>query len=188
MAKSQPARRKPVATAKPAGKASKVTKTVSKPVAKAATKSASHSASRVLAEQVIETPAKPEVSNVLRGVLESMPDYELRHHLLWACQTSHSVNNGLEEKLLVAGKHVTPYHIDTDSEDDVESENDSEELYESDESGDAGNEMRRKRRPITIGDDEYTQRYPKCENCKVKFDVVHNEDRHCQWHPGKRLL
>ena len=76
--------------------------------------------------------------------------------------------------MLVRGKDVVRYHVDTESEDDESSE--SEESESQSDAGDGST--------IAIGDDEYTSRMAICENCKQEFDVTLNDRGDCVWHPG----
>ena len=96
--------------------------------------------------------------------------------------------------MLVQGKDVVRYHVDTDSEDDANSEIESEESElesesESDTSDKSDSDREsKKRKPIAIGNEEYTARMTMCENCNEEFNVTLNDRGDCMWHPGIVLL
>jgi hypothetical protein len=107
-------------------------------------------------------PAKPVA---LKKAIMSLSAELLRNELEFLCQEFPAVIHTLEDRLLVQGKDVVRYHIDTDSEDNANSEGSESE------SSPAGGE-------------EYTARMATCENCNQEFDVALNERGDCLWHPG----
>jgi hypothetical protein len=82
------------------------------------------------------------------------------------------------------------YHVNTESEDDANSEIESEESEPESDASDISDLDREstKRKPIAVGDEEYTARMATCENCKQEFDVTLNDRGDCEWHPGIVLL
>jgi hypothetical protein len=117
-------------------------------------------------------PAKPAVPDALKKAIESLGTKSLRKELKFLCQKFPAVIHTLEDRLLVQMKDVVRYHIDTDSEDHANSEGSESE------SSPAGE----------IGDERYTARMAKCENCSQEFDVTLNKRGDCLWHPGIDLL
>jgi hypothetical protein len=138
-------------------------------------------------------PAKPTVSHTLKEAIKSLGTELLRKELEFLCHEYPAVIQTLEGRLLVQGKDVVRYHLDTESEDDVNSEIESEESEESELESDASDKSdldreSTKRKPIAIRDEEYTARMATCENCKEEFDVTLNDRGDCYWHPGIALL
>ncbi|KAH0543880.1 hypothetical protein GP486_008544 [Trichoglossum hirsutum] len=117
--------------------------------------------------------AKPVVPDALKKAIESLGAELLRKELNFLCQHHRNVIYTLEDRLLVRGKDVVRYHIDSDSED--------RESSEGSESGSSAageidpNRESDRREPIAIGDEEYTARIATCENCNQEFDVTSNE-------------
>jgi hypothetical protein len=135
-------------------------------------------------------PVKPTVSDALKEAINSLGTELLRGELEFLCHEFPIVIHALENRLLVQGKDVVRYHIDTDSEDDANSEIESEESESESDVSDKSDSDResKKRKPIVIGDDEFTARMATCENCKQEFDVTLNDRGDCVWHPGIVLL
>jgi hypothetical protein len=133
-------------------------------------------------------PPKPTVSNALRQVIKTVDADKLRRWVTFYCESLGPLREGLEMKLLVAGKEVVRYHEDSISEDDKDSKNESnsESGTEGEDESDTGEypERRKKRKPITAADDELVPRFAKCLNCKEEFDVTCNDRGDCMWHPG----
>jgi hypothetical protein len=136
------------------------------------------------------SPTKPTVSTALRQAIKSLSAELLRDELQALCHQFPAIIHSLENRLLVQGKDVVRYHVDTDSEDDANIEIESEESeLESDGSDNSDSDREsKKRKPIAIGDEEYTARMAMCENCKEEFDVTMNYRGGCVWHPGIVLL
>ena len=123
-------------------------------------------------------PTKSTVSHALKEAINSLSTELLRKELEFICDQFPIIIHTLEDRLLVQGKNVVRYHADTDSEDEANSEIESEE-------GDSESE---KRKPIAIGDEEYTARMAMCKNCKQEFHVTLNDRGDCVWHPGIFIL
>jgi hypothetical protein len=139
-------------------------------------------------------PAKPTVSDALKEAIKSLSAELLRRELEYLCHEFPAVIHTLEDRMLVQGKNIVRYHVDTDSEDDANSEIESEESeLESESESDASDKSdsdqeSKKRKPIAIGNEEYTARMAMCENCKEEFNVTLNDRGDCMWHPGIVLL
>ncbi|KAI9858505.1 MAG: hypothetical protein M1813_006446 [Trichoglossum hirsutum] len=113
-------------------------------------------------------PANPAVSDALMEVIESLGTELLRKELKFLCQELPAVVRVLGNRLLVQGKDVVRYHANTDSE---EGEGGG---MASDESESGSDRESSKRKPIVIGDKQYTARMAMCENCEKEFDVTTN--------------
>lgn len=138
--------------------------------------------------EVIKNEARPPVmpTDALQKAIKSLSAKLLRAELLFLCQEFPVIIHTLEDRLLVRGMDVVRYHVDTDSEDDADSEIENEESASENDVGDKSvtNRESQKRKPIAKGDEEYTARMEVCENCKQEFDVTLNERGDCLWHPG----
>jgi hypothetical protein len=136
------------------------------------------------------SPTKPTVSDALKEAIKTLGTESLRKELELLCHEYPVIIQALESRLLVRGKDVVRYHVDSESEDDTDSEVESEESdSESDTSDELGLDRgSTKRKPISIGDEEYTARMVTCENCNQEFDVTLNYRGDCEWHPGIILL
>jgi hypothetical protein len=143
-------------------------------------------------------PVKPTVSDALKEAIKSLSAELLRRELEYLCHEFPAVIHTLEDRMLIQGKDIVRYHVDTDSEDDANSEIESEESElesesESESESDASDKSdsdreSKKRKPIAIGDEEYTARMAMCENCNEEFNVTLNDRGDCMWHPGIVLL
>lgn len=135
-----------------------------------------------------EAAPKPVVSEALKSAILTVDDMRLRAWVIGYCQNIESLKKNLETNLLVPGKEVVRYHVDSDSEDDGGSENESSEEEEEDDNDDSGSEedriSKKKAKSIAVADDGMTPRYAKCLNCKDEFDVTCNYRGDCTWHPG----
>jgi hypothetical protein len=130
-------------------------------------------------------PAKPAASDTLMKAIKSLSTELLRRELKFLCEEFPAIIPMLEGRLLVQGKDVVRYHADTDSEDHGSSEgSESESGPDSKLDSNGGSN---KRKPIALGDDEYTARMATCKNCDEEFDVTSNERGDCTWHPGINL-
>lgn len=136
------------------------------------------------------SPAKSTVSDALKGAIKTLSTELLRKELEFLCHEYPAIVQTLEDRLLVQGKDVVRYHVDTESEDDADSEIESEESEPESDGSDKSDLDRKsmKRKWIAVGDEEYTARMATCENCKEEFDVTLNERGDCEWHPGIVLL
>ncbi|KAI9769610.1 MAG: hypothetical protein M1839_003612 [Geoglossum umbratile] len=114
-------------------------------------------------------PPKPAAPDALKKAIMTLGTELLRKELEFLCQEFPAVIHTLEDRLLVQGKDVVRYHMDTDSEDNANSEESESE------SSPAGGE-------------EYTARMATCENCDQEFDVTLNERGDCLWHPGIKTV
>jgi hypothetical protein len=143
-----------------------------------------------------EPPESVELSTALKRAIESMSHDRLKTLVKHYCKSIEPLRNKLEENLLVAGREVVRYHIDSDSENDQNSENESseeeEEQEEEEEDGshndsddlDEDKEPRKKLKPIAAADGEMVPKYATCLNCKAEFDVTFNNRGDCRWHSG----
>ncbi|KAH7408054.1 hypothetical protein BKA64DRAFT_437947 [Cadophora sp. MPI-SDFR-AT-0126] len=136
------------------------------------------------------TPAT-DIPPALIEAINTMDADRLRKYVRDYCLDNIEVRKRLAEQLLVTGKHVVRYHADSDSEEDVNSENESSEEKEEDGNADEGAKETGKvkpLKPISVGDDEFVPRFAKCENCEQEFDVSDNHTRKCRWHTGGKEL
>jgi hypothetical protein len=141
-----------------------------------------------------EAPLEPvELSTALRRAIESMSHDRLKTLVKHYCKSIEPLRNKLEKNLLVAGREVVRYHIDSDSENDQNSENESSEEEEEEESNGSYNESddldedkepRKKLKPIAAADSEMVPKYATCLNCNAEFDVTLNSRGDCGWHSG----
>jgi hypothetical protein len=131
-------------------------------------------------------PPKPVVSDALKKAIDTMDHMRLRMWVKHYCESMEPLRKDLEKSLLVRGKEVVRYHVDSDSEDDQDSENESSEEEEDSDESDTGEypERKKKIKPIALADNELTPMYAKCLNCKEEFDVTANDRGDCTWHPG----
>ncbi|EKD16525.1 hypothetical protein MBM_04994 [Drepanopeziza brunnea f. sp. 'multigermtubi' MB_m1] len=100
-----------------------------------------------------------------------------------------SIDN-MDKRLRAYGKDAARYHVDTDSEEDVNGETSSkdggeEEEEDGSECGGKNEERVKWLRPISIGDEEFVPKQATCKNCDEQFDVDVNKKGDCQWHTGK---
>jgi hypothetical protein len=135
-------------------------------------------------------PTTPTMSGALKEAIKSLSAELLRTELESLCHEFPAIIHTLEDRLLVQGKDVVRYHVDTDSEDDANSEIESEERESESDASDISDSHResKKRKPIAIGDEVYTSRMAMCENCNQEFNVTLNDRGDCLWHPGIVLL
>jgi hypothetical protein len=116
----------------------------------------------------------PNAAQALKDALAVLDKKALLEVLLKIVENNPIVEGALEKKMLVRGRDVVRYHVDTDSEDD-----------ESGERGSNGENTRsEERRPIAIKDHEATGRTAMCLNCENRFDVTENVKGDCKWHEG----
>lgn len=123
---------------------------------------------------------KPIVSIALEDAIDTMDEKLLRNTVKEYCATLPELREGME-KFLVRGRDVVQYHDDTESEGDVESEEENEEQEEHE-------DVVKVKKPIAIGDDDFTPRFAECEYCNEKFDVSSNNYRTCYWHTGNMTI
>lgn len=131
-------------------------------------------------------PATPTMSTTLKEAIRSLGTESLRKELEFLCHRFPAVIHALDGRLLIQGKDVVRYHVDTESEDNTnneESESESESESDASDESYSGRDSK-KRKPIAIRDEEYTARMATCENCKQEFDVTSNNRGDCGWHPG----
>ncbi|KAH8778072.1 hypothetical protein BGZ57DRAFT_347927 [Hyaloscypha finlandica] len=141
-----------------------------------------------------EAPPEPvELSTALKRAIESMSHDRLKALVKHYCKSIEPLRNKLEKKLLVAGREVVRYHIDSDSENDQNSENESSEeeeeangSYNDSDELDEDKEPRKKLKPIAAADSEMVPKYATCLNCKTEFDVTLNDRGDCRWHSGEK--
>jgi hypothetical protein len=115
---------------------------------------------------------RPLVSNVLKRAIDKLDVETLRTWVNHYREANQGFTNYLESGLLVRGKDMVRYHVDSASEDDELSEIESE-----DETS--------KLRPIAVADSEKTAKYAKCINCREEFDVTVNNRGDLHWHSGE---
>ncbi|KAL2073922.1 hypothetical protein VTL71DRAFT_11248 [Oculimacula yallundae] len=150
-------------------------------------------ATRVAAHNGNHAIATPDqnVSAALKKSISTIDPTRLRRFILRFCETIPELREGLEKELLVKGKTIVRYHLNSDSEDRGETEEESTD----EEANDHGvskyirqteKEDLRRQGPIVIEDEEFTPKFAKCENCKKEFDVSDNDTRDCHWHTGMR--
>ena len=116
----------------------------------------------------------PNALQALKDALAVLDKNNLLDLLLKIVENNPIVQRELENKILVRGKDVVRYHVDTDSEDGESDEGESD-------NEDPGSE---ERRPIAIKDHEATGRIAICLNCENQFNVTENEKGDCLWHTG----
>jgi hypothetical protein len=138
-----------------------------------------------------QPPESVELSTALKRAIESMSHDRLKTLVKHYCKSIEPLRNKLEENLLVAGREVVRYHIDSDSENDQNSENESSEEEEEEDGShndsddlDEDKEPRKKFKPIAAADGEMVPKYATCLNCKAEFDVTFNNRGDCRWHSG----
>ncbi|TVY75874.1 hypothetical protein LSUE1_G005615 [Lachnellula suecica] len=139
----------------------------------------------------VQDPDLQAIRAALRAVIRPTdPDYP---KLKTEIDSDEMLTRYLADKWLVKGKDVIRYHADSDSEDaaSVGDSCDEFETMEEYEEMHKWREAMKNRRPITLGDEEYTARWVECQNCGVEFDVSCNEHEKdynyewpCSWHPG----
>ena len=127
-------------------------------------------------------PTKPSLfSSPLKAAIDSVESTRLRQLITSFCESNAQLREQLEGEFLVRGREVVRYHPDTESEDaGIDSEEDGDEY---DDRERVKKEVNQKR-PLTLGDEEMTPRFVKCENCEEEFDVTVNERGDCVWHEG----
>jgi hypothetical protein len=135
-----------------------------------------------------ESPAKPVVSAALKKAIDTMDHMRLRLLVKKYCETMEPLRVELERGLLVPGREVVRYHVDTESEDDKhgDKESSAEDEIKAEDASDIEEVpgQRKERNPITVADDEMVPRYATCLNCKAEFNVTANYKGDCKWHPG----
>ena len=135
-----------------------------------------------------ESPAKPVVSAALKKAIDTMDHMRLRLLVKNYCETMEPLREDLEKSLLVAGGDVVRYHVDTESEDggDGDEESSSEDEIKDEDASDIEEapKERKGRKPIAVEDDEMVPRYSTCLRCKAEFDVTANNKGDCKWHSG----
>jgi hypothetical protein len=130
------------------------------------------------------SPEPIELSAALNQAIDTLDHKQLRTWVKHYCKSIEPLGTKLENHLLILGKDVVRYHIDTDSEDDQGSVNESSEGDEDGENSDSGSAPGKKLEPIAATDDEMVPRYATCLNCGAQFDVSSNDRGDCRWHPG----
>jgi hypothetical protein len=130
------------------------------------------------ADLELEVPT-PNATHALKDALAVLDKKSLLDLLLKIVEDNLIVQRTLENKILVRGKDVVRYHVDTDSEDrgSDEEESDAEE-------SDDERPKYKERQPIAIKDHEATGRIAICLNCNSQFNVTENEKGDCLWHTG----
>jgi hypothetical protein len=124
----------------------------------------------------------PVISLSLRKALTVLDKRSLLAELLMLIQNDSAAQRTLEQRLLVRGRDVVRYHVDSDSEDNANSEIDNEDVKESESDNERARDS--KRRPIGTGDDDVTGRFAVCLHCNTQFDVTMNNRGDCRWHSG----
>lgn len=126
--------------------------------------------------ELISNSSKPATNSddLLQSTLKSLSAAQLLAEFQEICDAYPEVRATLKKRLLVKGKDVVRYDVDSESDDDTDS-NGAESKNE-------GN-----LKIIPIADDELTARYTKCLNCDEEFDVANNLRGDCLWHQSKKL-
>jgi hypothetical protein len=135
-----------------------------------------------------ESPAKPVVSAALKKAIDTMDHKRLRLLVKNYCEAMEPLREDLEKSLLVAGRDVVPYHVDSESEDDKDGDEESsseDEIKDEDASDiEEAPKEKKERKPIAFEDDDMVPRYSTCLRCKAEFDVTANNKGDCKWHSG----
>ena len=124
-----------------------------------------------------QSTPEPLVSNVLKRAIDKLDVETLRTWVKHYAEANQGFTNYLESGLLVRGKDVMRYHVNSASEDDELSELESE--------GDEDEEEASGLKPIAVEDEEKTAKFARCMNCKEEFDVTANNRGDCIWHSGE---
>jgi hypothetical protein len=137
--------------------------------------------------EVLQNDARPAPKGIpaaLKSAIATLSEDRVREELETLCRQHDAARQDLERKLLVTGKEVSRYHANSESEDEKEEE-------QSDSDGSRVFDSRlhypksiKSKLLIAVGDDEWTPRFAKCENCDEEFDVTENDERCCYWHTG----
>ena len=135
-----------------------------------------------------ESPAKPVVSAALKKAIDTMDHKRLRLLVKNYCEAMEPLREDLEKSLLVAVRDVVPCHVDSESEDDKDGDEESsseDEIKDEDASDiEEAPKERKERKPIAFEDDDMVPRYSTCLRCKAEFDVTANNKGDCKWHSG----
>jgi uncharacterized Fe-S radical SAM superfamily protein PflX len=121
------------------------------------------------------------VSKVLKRTISDIDVETLQTLVKHYAKKHQGFTDYLEKELLVRGKDVEKYHVDSDSEDNTNSKVESEEDEDEDEDENDSTGFKL----IMVGDDALTARYAKCTNCEEQCDVTMNERGYCKLHCGK---
>jgi hypothetical protein len=120
-----------------------------------------------------QSTPEPLVSNVPKRAIDKLDVETLRTWVKHYAEANQGFTNYLESGLLVRGKDVARYHVNSASEDDQLSELESEEDEDEEASG---------LKPMAVGDEEKTAKFA---NCKEEFDVTTKNRGDCIWHSGE---
>lgn len=123
----------------------------------------------------------PVVSEALTRALSGLDKRSLFLEVMVVVRKNAAAQRLLEDRLLVRGKDVVPYHVDSEAE----SSSDAESL----ESGLEREKVSSKKRKLSfLRDDEVVGRFAICENCETQFDITKNSRGLCVWHEGRWFI
>jgi hypothetical protein len=115
-----------------------------------------------------------ELEVIINDVLDTIDAVDsmwLRYYVKLFCKQDNGFAHWLATQMMVPGKDIVRYHIDTDDEDADETEDDEDDQEEN----------------VCVEDLKMTSKYQYCTRCKQSFDLATNYRGACSWHPGQSL-